>query len=128
MCTEEEKLHEFLREIQLEQFYYLVVRNLHVTRLTHFDHVEEIDLTGIGMSKPEQRRLFDHLKKAKRPSLKKLFRVILLIVDLRDHFYHRRFDRSLKNSPTLMHRPGKYAPSLAIINVLIYREHIIMIE
>lgn len=78
MSTEEEKLLEFLREIQLEQFYYLLVRNLHVTRLTHFDHVEEIDLTGIGMSKPEQRRLFDHLKKSKRPSLKNLFRVTII--------------------------------------------------
>ena len=75
MSTEQDRLHEFLSEIQLEQFFYLIVRNLHVTRLAHFDHVEEIDLTGIGMSKPEQRRLFDHLKKSKRPSLKKLFRV-----------------------------------------------------
>lgn len=75
MSTEEEKLHDFLSQIQLEQFYYLFVKNLHVTRIAHFDHVEEIDLTSIGMSKPEQRRLFDHLKKSKRPSLKKLFRV-----------------------------------------------------
>ena len=79
MSAEEEKLLEFLREIQLEQFYYLLVRNLHVTRLAHFDHVEEIDLTGIGMSKPEQRRLFDHLKKSKRPSLKKFFRVTIFL-------------------------------------------------
>ena len=75
MCTEEEKLHDFLSEIQLEQFYYLIVRNLHLTRIAHFDHVEEIDLTGIGMSKPEQRRLFDHLKKYKKPSIKKFFKV-----------------------------------------------------
>ena len=75
MSREEDKLVDFLSEIQLEQFYYLFVKNLHVTRITHFDHVEEIDLTGIGMSKPEQRRLFEHLKKYKKPSLKKLFRV-----------------------------------------------------
>eukprot|EP00794_Sanderia_malayensis_P015433 gene15433-17007_t len=73
-ATEDDKMVNFLTEIQLEQFYYLFVRNLHVTRITHFDHVEEIDLTGIGMSKPEQRRLFEHFKKYKKPSLKKLFK------------------------------------------------------
>lgn len=91
MCTEEEKLHDFLSEIQLEQFYYLIVRNLHLTRIAHFDHVEEIDLTGIGMSKPEQRRLFDHLKKYKKPSIKKFFKVSYgAMVWFRNHFVYVR--------------------------------------
>ncbi len=75
MSSEEEKMQIFLSEIQLDQFYYLLVKNLHLTRISHFAHVEEVDLTGIGMSKPEQRRLFEHLKKHKKPSIKKFFKV-----------------------------------------------------
>lgn len=65
----EEDVYEFLQRVQLEQFFDKVHHRLHLTRLSHFDHVTEEDLTEINMSKPEQRRLFDALKKLKKRSV-----------------------------------------------------------
>ena len=59
-------VYEFLQRIQLEQFFERLDKVLHLTRLSHFDHVAESDLNGINMSKPEQRRLFDAIKKHKK--------------------------------------------------------------
>ncbi|KAJ7331661.1 protein kinase super [Desmophyllum pertusum] len=72
--TEEEKVKDLLKDIQLEQFYRQIHGKLHVTRLSHFDHVTEEDLDDLGMAKPEQRRLFEALKKAKKKSLFSSFR------------------------------------------------------
>lgn len=60
----------FLQSIQLEQFYHKINDELHLTRLSHFDHVTESDLEDINMSKPEQRRLFDAVKKYKKEKKK----------------------------------------------------------
>lgn len=59
-------LYEFLQKIQLEQFFEKIDKVLHLTRLSHFDHVTETDLYDINMSKPEQRRLLDAVKKHKK--------------------------------------------------------------
>ncbi|KAK3714897.1 hypothetical protein QZH41_010903 [Actinostola sp. cb2023] len=72
--TEADKIHEFLHGIQLDQFYRRIVDKLHVTRLNHFAHVTEIDLDDLGMSKPEQRRLFEALKKSRKKPLFGSFR------------------------------------------------------
>ena len=72
--TEEEKVRELLKDIQLDQFYRQINGKLHITRLSHFDHVTEEDLDDLGMAKPEQRRLFEALKKAKKKSLFSSFR------------------------------------------------------
>lgn len=65
----EEDVYEFLQRIQLEQFFDKIHHQLHLSRLSHFDHVTQDDLTEINMSKPEQRRLFDSLKKLKKRSV-----------------------------------------------------------
>lgn len=72
--TEEAKVKALLQDIQLEQYYRQIHGKLHVTRLSHFDHVTEEDLDDLGMAKPEQRRLFEALKKAKKKSLFSSFR------------------------------------------------------
>lgn len=72
--TEEKRVRDLLKDIQLEQYYRQIHGKLHVTRLSHFDHVTEEDLDDIGMAKPEQRRLFEALKKAKKKSLFSSFR------------------------------------------------------
>ena len=72
--TEEKRVRDLLRDIQLEQYYRQIHGKLHVTRLSHFDHVTEEDLDDLGMAKPEQRRLFEALKKAKKKSLFSSFR------------------------------------------------------
>ena len=59
-------VYVFLQRIQLEQFFERIDKVLHLTRLAHFDHVAESDLSDINMSKPEQRRLFDAIKKHKK--------------------------------------------------------------
>lgn len=73
MSEQQQQLQLFLEKIQLNQFYDDVVIVLHITRIEHFDHVVETDLQSVGMSMPEIRRLFDHLKKNKKnPFLEKL--------------------------------------------------------
>lgn len=67
--TEQERVKDLLKDIQLDQFYRQIHGKLHITRLSHFDHVTEEDLDDLGMAKPEQRRLFEALKKAKKKSL-----------------------------------------------------------
>ncbi|XP_048581011.1 uncharacterized protein LOC5520002 isoform X2 [Nematostella vectensis] len=72
--TEEEKILDILRGVQLDQFHRQIVDRLHVTRVNHFDHVTEEDLDGLGMAKPAQRRLFEAIKKGKRRNLFGSFR------------------------------------------------------
>lgn len=72
--TEEGKVRDLLKDIQLDQFYRQIHGKLHITRLSHFDHVTKEDLDDLGMAKPEQRRLFEALKKAKKKSLFSSFR------------------------------------------------------
>ena len=62
----EVNIYEFLQRIQLDQFFEKIDKTLHLTRMSHFDHVTESDLSDINMSKPEQRRLFDAVKKYKK--------------------------------------------------------------
>lgn len=72
--TEEKRVRDLLKDIQLEQYHRQIHGKLHVTRLSHFDHVTEEDLDDLGMAKPEQRRLFEALKRAKKKSLFSSFR------------------------------------------------------
>lgn len=72
--SESDKVLEFLHGIQLDQFYRRIHDELHVTRLNHFAHVKEQDLDDLGLSKPEQRRLFEALKKSKKKLLFGSFR------------------------------------------------------
>ncbi|XP_077869990.1 activated Cdc42 kinase Ack-like, partial [Saccoglossus kowalevskii] len=58
-------LEELLKEVQLEKFLCPIRDELQITQLSHFDHVDEKDLKGIGMSRPSYRRLFDAIKKKK---------------------------------------------------------------
>lgn len=67
--TELAKVKDLLRDNQLDQFYRQIHGKLHITRLSHFDHVTEEDLDDLGMAKPEQRRLVEAVKKAKKKSL-----------------------------------------------------------
>ncbi|XP_028912039.1 non-receptor tyrosine-protein kinase TNK1 [Ornithorhynchus anatinus] len=62
-------LLEFLRSLQLDQFYVPIRDQLNVTRAEHFDFVQPSDLDGIGMGKPAQRRLAEAVKR-QRPGLK----------------------------------------------------------
>lgn len=73
-ATDEEKILDVLVGIQLDQFYRQIVDKLHVTRFSHFNHVAEEDLDDLGMSKPEQRRLFEALKKARKKTIFRSFR------------------------------------------------------
>ena len=66
MDLESDRLYAFLHRIQLDQFHDLLRDTLHVTRIEHFEHVEQSDLLQVKMTMPEIRRLFDSLKKTKR--------------------------------------------------------------
>ena len=68
------KVKNLLRDIQLDQFYRQIHGKLHISRLSHFEYVTEKDLDDLGMAKPEQRRLFEALKKAKKKPLFSSFR------------------------------------------------------
>jgi hypothetical protein len=72
--TDEEKIFDLLQGIQLDQFYRQIVDKLHVTRFNHFAHVTEDDLDDLGMAKPEQRRFFEALRKARKKTLFGSFR------------------------------------------------------
>jgi len=83
----QEWLIQILKDVQLEQFYVrirdelqvccincfcicsvavdLLIYNLKVSRLAHFDYVTFDDLENIGMGKPGARRLLDAVKKKK---------------------------------------------------------------
>ena len=58
-----DELLELLEQIQLEKFWQLLRDQLQITRLSHFDYVEDKDLEKIGMSKPAIRRLLDAVNK-----------------------------------------------------------------
>lgn len=73
-AEELEKVKNLLRDIQLDQFYRQIHGKLHINRLSHFEYVTEKDLDDLGMAKPEQRRLFEALKKAKKKPLFSSFR------------------------------------------------------
>ena len=66
MDSESDRLHSFLHGIQLDQFHDPLRDTLHVTRIEHFEHVEQSDLLQVNMTMPEIRRLLDNLKKTKR--------------------------------------------------------------
>ena len=90
--TELEKLKDLLRDNQLDQFYRQIHGKLHIARLSHFDHVTEEDLDDLGMAKPEQRRLFEAVKKAKK---KPLFSSFKRKVSLKNRNDNLRIDESL---------------------------------
>lgn len=73
-AKELEKVKNLLRDVQLDHFYQQIHGKLHINRLYHFEHVTGEDLDELGMAKPEQRRLFEALKKAKKKSLFSSFR------------------------------------------------------
>ena len=81
MSGDHSRLYDFLKDIQLEQFFNRIWEELHVTRVTHFEHVYESDLAEMGMAKPEIRRLFDSWKKHKRKSFFSKLRVRFRIIE-----------------------------------------------
>ncbi|XP_063359863.1 activated Cdc42 kinase Ack [Cydia amplana] len=60
-----DRLREILRSVELEQFYLPIREQLHLTRLSHFDHVREDDLEQIGIAKPAARRLLEAVRRRK---------------------------------------------------------------
>ncbi|KAI1299968.1 Activated CDC42 kinase 1 [Halotydeus destructor] len=66
-------LYALLKEEDLSKFYVKVKDELQVTRLAHFDHVEQDDLVKIGMAAPAARRLLAAAKKTKSSMAKKSF-------------------------------------------------------
>ena len=107
--TEQERVKDLLKDIQLDQFYRQIHGKLHITRLTHFDHVTEEDLDDLGMAKPEQRRLLEALKKAKKKSLFSSFKrkvsVQTEVIGFMNHWTHfvrwLCFDYALNEIPRL---------------------------
>ena len=57
-------LHEFLTAAELDQYYDQFRNELKVTNVSQIKYVEEPDLTNIGMTKPEIRRLRQIYKKS----------------------------------------------------------------
>lgn len=94
--VQDDGVKEFLVGIQLEQFYWQVRNKLHVSQLSHFDHVNETDLDSLGMAKPEQRRLSDALKKARKKSLFSSFRRKVTIVSYYVVYRPKRNSDSVK--------------------------------
>lgn len=87
-AKELEKVKNLLRDIQLDHFYQQIHGKLHINRLYHFEHVTGEDLDELGMAKPEQRRLFEALKKAKKKSLFSSFRRKVRLKILRDQYFN----------------------------------------
>lgn len=56
-------LHDFLEEAELLHYYSAICNQLRISTVPQLKYVEEDDLAGIGMSKPEMRRLKKLYKK-----------------------------------------------------------------
>lgn len=56
-------LHDFLEEAELLHYYSALCNQLRISTVPQLKYVEEEDLAGIGMSKPEMRRLKKLYKK-----------------------------------------------------------------
>lgn len=56
-------LHDFLEEAELLHYYSAICNQLRISTVPQLKYVEEEDLAGIGMSKPEMRRLKKLYKK-----------------------------------------------------------------
>jgi hypothetical protein len=56
-------LHDFLEEAELLHYYSALCNQLRITTVPQLKYVEEDDLAGIGMSRPEMRRLKKMYKK-----------------------------------------------------------------
>ncbi|XP_056004776.1 activated Cdc42 kinase-like isoform X4 [Ostrea edulis] len=56
-------LHDFLEEAELLHYYSALCNQLRITAVPQLKYVEEEDLAGIGMSRPEMRRLKKMYKK-----------------------------------------------------------------
>jgi len=57
-------LREFLAAAELDSYYQQLHDNLKVSSVTHIKYVDDQDLVGIGMTKPEIRRLRQFYKKS----------------------------------------------------------------
>ena len=57
------ELHDFLEEAELLHYYSAFCNQLRITTVSQLKYVEEEDLSGIGMSRPEMRRLKKMYKK-----------------------------------------------------------------
>ncbi|KAA3676592.1 uncharacterized protein DEA37_0006998 [Paragonimus westermani] len=55
--TKEKDLFEFLKEAELEHYYTALTTHLKVRSIEQIKYVEDTDLTELGFSRPEQRRL-----------------------------------------------------------------------
>jgi hypothetical protein len=60
------ELKDFLKTIELDDFYGLLVDRLQVRSISHLNYVKDKDLQRIGMSKPAIRRLIDSFNKYKK--------------------------------------------------------------
>lgn len=63
MGTTVRDMLDFLEEAELSQYYCALSSDLKITTIPQLKYVEEEDLSGIGMTKPEMRRLRRHYKK-----------------------------------------------------------------
>ncbi|CAL8093947.1 unnamed protein product [Calicophoron daubneyi] len=59
----EKDLFEFLREAQLEHYYTALTTHLKIRSVQQIKYVEDSDLTELGFSRPEQRRLRKYFKR-----------------------------------------------------------------
>lgn len=70
------QLYDFLVEAELQQYYTSLTTKLSVINVSDVKHAEDEELAGIGMTRPEIRRLKKFLKKYCQPkALNKLKRV-----------------------------------------------------
>ncbi|RWS16232.1 Tyrosine-protein kinase PR2-like protein [Dinothrombium tinctorium] len=71
-------LYEFLLEAELGHYYDLLKNNLKIATVSQLKYVEEEDLSLVGMTKPEQRRLRKYFQKYfPQTYLKKIKKMIL---------------------------------------------------
>lgn len=61
--TTEKSLHDFMEEAELDHYYNAIKDQLKINTIHQLKYVEEDDLTDIGMTKPEMRRLKKMYKK-----------------------------------------------------------------
>jgi len=70
-------LNEFLLEAELEHYYEPFKNKLKIASVAQIKYVEEEDLSGLGMTKPEQRRLRKYFQRYfPQTYLKKIKKVI----------------------------------------------------
>lgn len=94
-----EWLSELLHDVQLSQFFTRIRDDLQVTRLHHFDYVQNEDLEKIGLGKPGIRRLMDAVKKKRYSQWKRS--IITKIKPGSDKKNSKRASQTVENTSLL---------------------------